>query len=422
MDNKNHKDQSVPVTTLYFNQAAAQLLEQAQAAESKLNLQDAYRLCEEALNLYEQINDQKAVASMYNKLGNLAASMEHEYQALDMYTKALAISQQIGELHTAAESMLGMARMEQWLCDDDDQYVEELLLNAAQNFEEVGSLQEAANCIDGLIARADARKDVSAGESLRFKLLDLLEQMEDWTSLNQCKRGIALFLRRIGRHADAMSMLDQAISNCINHGDTSMAAFLKEGQSMLEERSGNLPAAQQRLQEALDLYASDSSMGEMAVIKRKMGCLAIKANDWQKAERMLSESKALFRHIGNELEAIFSTFVQATIPALKCADSKIPEHLSRAFFICTDEFLPMLPEPAIQWHLNGFTVKGERLTILNVYNEKEFVLFPSAVLVTVFEDGADVARQQLRAIGMSDEIVEQILITTSRHVRSGMWA
>ena len=417
METQNQEVQSVTGNTQDLSQVAAQLLEQADAAQNKLNLKDAYRLCEEALNLYDQINDQKAVASMYNKLGRLAASMELEYQALDLHTKALAISEQIGDLHTAAKSMLGMADMEQWL-SDDYQDVEALILNAAQNFEQVGELQSAAWCTDNLISRADERMDVSAAESLRFKLLDLLEQMENWTGLNQRKRGVAFFLQRHGRHADAMSLLDQAIASCIERGDSSMVAYLKAGQSMLEATVDNLPAAEQRLQEALALYAADNSLEEMALIKRMMGSLAIEAYDWEKAERLLNESTAMFRQTGNEIDAIFSAFMQATIPALQCEDSKIPEHLSRAFFFCTEKLLPLLPKPVIMWPLNASIVEGERLTIVNSYNEKKFFLFPSAVLVTFHENSPDVVRQQLRAIGMEDEIVEQMLTATRRHVRS----
>ena len=373
-------------------------------------LEDAEALYTELRSLYEQLGDQNAVATMASQLGRIHEFYLSPKKAGLFYQEALELYEQLGNLVEAARYMVDAGDIE--LSQEHDEAATVLYKRAVDSYMQAGALESAKGCLDCVLLWALENGDHTEAEDLFHKMLALLEQIGDKDELNKYRRHLILYLDLHGKAVEATEFLEAILEGCLQEGDHLSVAYFKIGQAILEKRHSRLMNAEDRLQEALDIYTQKNELENMAAMNREIAAIAVRRSDWDKAERLFGESATLYDELASEQGSLISRFLQATVSVHKAETSEAPKFLAQAYFIGVEALLALLPSDTRMWPLE---LETEGMTVCNAFTMRRFESFPATVLSTFAEDGENTVREQLREIGMTEALIEQMLAPLNRY-------
>jgi CHAT domain-containing protein len=252
-----------------------------QALEDFKKALDLARSSRRASNEAEILSN---LGSLYQELGMPHDALEHFAKAREIFhtledkeREAIALNNlgnllfQLGALEEARE-LLGQCLPLQH--DPRNQAL--TLVSLSRIAEELGDLAEAASQIErALKLQRDAKDRAGEAESLRAQGLLLLEtgdaaqaekrlreslaiyeELDRRSRAAAARRGLARALAAQGRTEAARQAYEQSRKEAEELGDVGAQALTVAEQGRLEHLAGNLPAARERLEAALDLMES----------------------------------------------------------------------------------------------------------------------------------------------------------------------
>ena len=181
--------QEISVQQKTENARAIQLFEQGVQEFYKGQFREAQISWEEALRLYQQLNDQKGIVNSLNNLGVFYRSLGEHVKAIQYYERSLKITQQIGDQKGAAYSQNILGNIYYFLGEYAKaiQYYERSL-EITQRFYDKSSVAKSLNQL-GLVY--DSLEEFARAIQYYERSLEIMRQIGD-------QNGVAKSLNQLG--------------------------------------------------------------------------------------------------------------------------------------------------------------------------------------------------------------------------------
>ena len=243
------------------------VLQQMGFAAFGSDLEDARRLCEQSLALYQALGDRWGAAVALGSLGAIAFKLGAYGKAKQLDEESLALYQALGYQRGIAHSLQGL----------------------------------------GLIALLQGR--LEEGEGLARKGITILEEMGDWASVASGLTEFGGALLALGKYAEAHSLLKEGLATYTDLGFRRYIAFSNSALGFSKKHLGQYEDARVQGQMGLALSREIGlpyGIGYSCIL---LGCVALVGEAYAEAQQLLEESVTVFRETGerNELSWALAT-------------------------------------------------------------------------------------------------------------------
>ena len=261
--------------------------------------EQARKLFQQAIPLYEQIGSLLGKANCLRSLGSMAFQESDNEQARKLFQQAIPLYEQIG-------SLLGKANCLQSLGDlafreSDNEQARKLFQQAIPLYEQIGSLGGKANCLRSLGDLAVRESDNEQARKLFQQAIPLYEQIGDLLGKANCLRSLGRLAFIESDNEQARKLFQQAIPLYEQIGDLLGKANCLQSLGDLAVRESDNEQARKLFQQAIPLYEQIGSLLGKANCLMSLGRLAFIESDNEQARKLFQQAIPLYEQIGDLL-------------------------------------------------------------------------------------------------------------------------
>ena len=290
----------MPALTLW----SVVVLSQADMLKQDGDLDAAEASYRETFQLAEKVPGVRAALGLsYDSFGEVAQRRGQPAQAEDMFRKALAIYEEVGDRARVAVSLrrLGSVAHSQGRWDEAGRcYRQALAILQEESAHDLHSIQLLYDVLGDL---AESRGRLAEAEEHYAESLALAEQRHDWDGTARSLHSLGRLCRKRGQLAEAERLYHRclALAEGARYRPGIAAVYHELGLVALQRGKGE---SEQWFGRALAIHSKLGDRGAAASDYRQLGLVAIARRQWDEARKLLSDSLAITQDIGHRENTI----------------------------------------------------------------------------------------------------------------------
>lgn len=254
--------------------------------------------------LFEQVNDERGVASSIDDIGKLHWLKGEYDQAKVALKDGLARRRKLADRRSIALSLnnLGLVYQDSGeFRDAVDAFSQSLTIRR-----DIGDLVGVVVSLNNLGTVAQDQRDFTTALAMFNEGLEVAKQIGDRNKMSLVLINIGEVHYRTGKPAEAIAVLQQAEDLCDEVGDKLGLAETLRGLGKAYLVQGDLPKAREAISRAVDLFAAVRSKVHLGIALRTLGEITA-AGGWgsahtKSAREYFARAVTIFEQTGNDLE------------------------------------------------------------------------------------------------------------------------
>ncbi|MBC7806444.1 MAG: tetratricopeptide repeat protein [Akkermansiaceae bacterium] len=248
--------------------------------------------CEEALAIYQALDDLPGIADAGNQLGNIAYMQGHRLSAKSLYTESLKHRRILNDRRGIALTLNNLGNIADQLGDSDAATA--LFEESLQIRREVGDTRGIAYALRSLGKLANARCDYAAARVLHEEALRLRRELGDEGGVAESLIYLGVNALHRGDYISSLELFEQSEQMHRKLGDPHNLAVGLGNQAEIHYLMKNYVTASALYRESLSLRQELGDRFGIAVSLQGLGSIAHAQEDSEGAERLVRESLILF--------------------------------------------------------------------------------------------------------------------------------
>lgn len=267
-------------------------------------LEDASRHLHTGKALFEEVNDERGVASSIDDIGKLHW-LKGEYEQAKVALKdGLARRRKLADRRSIALSLNNLGLVYQ----DSGEFRDavDAFSQSLQIRREIGDLVGVVVSLNNLGTVAQDQRDFPTALSMFEEALEVAKQIGDRNKTSLVLINLGEVHYRMGKPTEAIAVLQQAEDLCDEVGDKLGLAETLRGLGKAYLMQGDLPKAREAISRAVDLFAAVRSKVHLGIALRTLGEITA-AGGWgsahtKSAKEYFARAVTIFEQTGNDLE------------------------------------------------------------------------------------------------------------------------
>jgi tetratricopeptide (TPR) repeat protein len=267
-------------------------------------LEDASKHLHTAMKLFEEVADERGVASSIDDIGKLHW-LKGEYElAQKALREGLVRRRKLADRRSIALSLNNLGLVLQ----DSGEFKEagEVFAQSLVIRRSISDLVGVVASLNNLGTVAQDQRDFTVALAMFDEALEVAKQIGDRNRTSVILTNIGEVQARMGKPTEAIAVLKQAEDLCDELGDKLGLAEALRGLGKAYMLQGDLPKARECISRAVDLFASVRSKVHLGVALRTLGEITA-AGGWgsahtKSAREYFARAAAIFEQTGNDVE------------------------------------------------------------------------------------------------------------------------
>jgi predicted ATPase len=254
---------------------------------------------EQALQLFQALNNPGGIARSFNELGLVANDQGACMEATDYHEQALALFRRLGDSRAIAVTLGHLGRVA-WFQSDyeraSEYYDEALTLSRSY-----ADKRDIAEALTGLANVARDQRDYERALTLREEILALVQELEDVGAIAWTLQGQADVAREQGHILQATTLFQRALALAQEVGDRWGIAWAITNLGLVARDRGDNAQAMSLLEDALARFREVQDDRGIGWALCHIGVTARDQDDLKRAWRCFQQSLSFFRVYCNKL-------------------------------------------------------------------------------------------------------------------------
>lgn len=284
---------------------------QAQELESLTELDAAKRAAAESQAIYHAAGDLRGEQSTLEVQGNILADQGNLNEALEKYSKQLAITREIGYRHAEASAMNNMALVLKQ--QDNVTEAKKMWERALVAFHDVSDKSNAATVLINLAGVFLDHGDLVKAEEVYGRALDVFKEVNDQTGVSTAMAGIGTVYFAQGNCPAAKTMLEKAIAIDMAGGRESPPADKLISLADVMQLQGDLVTARKSYQDSLAITRKSDDKSNAAYALFGLAKIALYGADFEEAQTDFDQSLMLRTGLGEKRNVALTQLGQAQL-------------------------------------------------------------------------------------------------------------
>jgi len=259
---------------------------------------EAARHYQRALDTFERLGDQAAMATSYHNLGMIAQDRGDYDEAARQYQRALDISERFGDQAVMAATYRQLGILAQDRGDYDEaagQYQ-----RALDIFERLGDQAGMASTYHQLGMLAQDRADYDEAARQYQRALDTFERLGDQAAMAGSYGQLGILTHLRGDYDEAAGQYQRALDIFERLGDQAAMATAYHQLGILAQDRGDYDEAARQYQRSLDIDKRLGNQAGIATTYGQLGTLAQGRGDYDEAAGQYQRALDIFERLGNQ--------------------------------------------------------------------------------------------------------------------------
>ena len=277
------------------------LIERGSAHEDAGRLAEAERAFDAARARAEEVGDRDGVADALNHLGYVQYYGGDINEALVNVQRGYELTQRLGNERLRREALSNIAhvyadsKVAQY--DRAIAYYRQLLAE----FEKISDGSNVADTLFNLGSTHDRKGDLNAALEWYRRALQAEEKLGRTGEAALVKRSMAVTLGKLGRNAEAVQILDEALRTFTETNDRESAMHTRQSRGIVHRRMGNTAAAIADLQATRAWYMRHNNTRFLEKTEEELALAYSAAGRWHDAYDARTRHAALQRELAEKL-------------------------------------------------------------------------------------------------------------------------
>lgn len=267
-------------------------------------LEEAARHLHTGMALFQEVNDERGVASSIDDIGKLHWLKGEYEQAKTALKDGLQRRRKLADRRSIALSLNNLGLVLQ----DSGEFKDavEAFSQSLQIRRDIGDLVGVVVSLNNLGTVAQDQRDFPVALSMFNEALDVAKQIGDRNRTSLVLTNIGEIHSRMNQPTQAIAVLQQAEELCDEVGDKLGLAEVLRGLGKAYLKQGDLPKAREYISRAVDLFAAVRSKVHLGIALRTLGEITA-AGGWgaahtKSAKEYFARAVTIFEQTGNDLE------------------------------------------------------------------------------------------------------------------------
>lgn len=283
-------------------------------------LEESARHLHTGMALFQEVNDERGVASSIDDIGKLHWLKGEYEQAKTALKDGLGRRRKLADRRSIALSLNNLGLVHQ----DSGDFKEavEVFTQSLAIRRDIGDLVGVVVSLNNLGTVAQDQRDFQNALAMFNDALEVAKQIGDRNRTSLVLTNIGEVHSRLGRTAEAIAVLQQAEELYDEVGDKLGLAEVLRGLGKAYLKQGDLPKARDCISRAVDLFAAVRSKVHLGIALRTLGEITA-AGGWgaahtKSAREYFSRAVTIFEQTGNDLELArtFKSFAKFMLDTL----------------------------------------------------------------------------------------------------------